>query len=558
MKNDINRKNELNLIIQKYLEDKHVTNDKNDGITKYFCSFLLLKKTENHKNISSFLLAYSDVLKLKRIPFFSLNILVNLYEKWSRNAKILFEIKLMSQLLKFDLSENFWSMIIRLSGSNLNPKESQKPQLVLLACMINNKVLNEDDLNTNFSIIQSLLALNVPLEDITLLKKNLKGNTENVYWILFHHIRCMKDRHVPAFEISRMLTMHFKSIIKLSESKSDYIAFVDILYDNLPSNFMTKLYYHEVEYLHFIFKNCPILFNEWAPEIPEKLKISDLVKALFTTFIIPPVILRNFDTNKMNIVEKEWFAHILKGNNIIHAENLPVVFTRKAAHLFRTLDDENMSVTQAIIYCSVEALVNDHFYSRQVVLGIRNELDAAYWVKTMSILHQNGLSSRFVVEVMDYIENKVFIEGENIEVKRKKVSNLLNDVRAWHRRVNEQKILKDARKNLPDKGIEDHIIEYEGSTFEIAQIKKVLDLYYEGQTLNHCVYTYKNSCFSGRSVIFSLRLIEDEELKTPLITIEIRGKQIVQARGNYNRTPSETEKKIIILWAKEKGLKYVA
>jgi hypothetical protein len=558
MNNDINRKIELNLLIQNYLQNNHSTNDKNDGVSKYFSSFILLKKTENQKKISSFLIAYSDIIKLKRIPFFSLNILVNLYDKWSRNAKIISEIKLMSQLLKFDLSENFWSMIIRLSGSNLNPKESQKSQIVLLACMINNKVLNGDDLNTNFSIIQSLLALNVPLEDIPILKKNLKGHQENVYWILFHHIRCMKDRHVPAFEISRMLTKHFKSIINQSESKSDYISFVDILYDNLPSNFMSRLYYHEVEYLHFIYKNCPILFNEWAPEIPEKIKISELIEALFSTFIVPRVFLRNFYTNKLNIVEKDWFAHILKGHNIIHAENLPIVFTRKAAHILRTFHNENMSVTQAIIYCSVEALVNDHFYSRQVVLGIRNELEAAYWVKTMGILYQNGLSSRFVIEVMDYIENKVFIEGENLDLKRKKVTNLLADVRDWHRRINEQKILKDARKNLPDKGIEDHIIEYEGSTFEITQIKKVLDLYYEGQTLNHCVYTYKNSCFSGRSVIFSLRLFVDEELKTPLITIEIRGKQIVQTRGNYNRLPTENEKKIIQLWAKEKGLKYVA
>lgn len=558
MKKDINRKNELNLIIQKYLEDKHITNDKNDGISKYFNSFLLLKKTENYNKISSFLLAYSDVLKLKRIPFFSLNILVNLYEKWSRNAKILFEIKLMSQLLKFDLSENFWSMIIRLSGSNLNPKESQKPQLVLLACLINNKVLNEDDLNTNFSIIQSLLALNVPIDDIPLLKKNLKGYPENVYWILFHHLRRMKEKNVPAFEISQMLSKHFKSIVKLNESKSEYIVFADVLYEKLSSNFMSRLYYHEIEHLHYIYKNCPILFNEWAPEIPEKLKISELIEALFSTFIVPPIFLRNFYTNKLNIVEKDWFAHILKGHNIIHAENLPIVFTRKAAHILRTLQDENMSATQAIIYCSVEALVNDNFYSRQVVLGIRNELEAAYWVKTMGILYQNGLSSRFVIEVMDYIENKVFIEGENLDLKRKKVTNLLADVRDWHRHINEQKILKDSRKNLPDKGIEDHTIEYDGSTFEIMQIKKVLDLYYEGQTLNHCVYTYKNSCFSGRSVIFSLRLIEDEELKTPLITIEIRGKQIVQTRGNYNRLPTETEKKIIQLWAKEKGLKYVA
>jgi len=111
---------------------------------------------------------------------------------------------------------------------------------------------------------------------------------------------------------------------------------------------------------------------------------------------------------------------------------------------------------------------------------------------------------------------------------------------------------------MPDAGIDDLKVEMLGTEYEISQIRKVIDLYLEGIELQHCVFTYKAHCFSGRCYIFSLKAIEEEEQKKPLITIEIRGKKIVQAKGKHNRQPNDLEKDIIRIWAKERALYFAA
>ena len=176
----------------------------------------------------------------------------------------------------------------------------------------------------------------------------------------------------------------------------------------------------------------------------------------------------------------------------------------------------------------------------------------------MAILHKNGLSSRYVTEVMDYIGHKVFVERVQLDIKHKKISNLLTDINHWHRQLNEASLQKKLNRRLPDAGIEDRKIEFNGYEYEIAQIRKMIDLYEEGKELHHCVYTYAGRCMQRRSFIFSLRFIGHEEAKTPLITIELRGKQIVQAKGKYNRKPTDIERELIQIWAKEMELRVVA
>ncbi|MFN5785765.1 MAG: PcfJ domain-containing protein, partial [Flavobacteriia bacterium] len=216
------------------------------------------------------------------------------------------------------------------------------------------------------------------------------------------------------------------------------------------------------------------------------------------------------------------------------------------------------SVTRAIVYSGIEAQVNDGHFSRIVVNAIHDLTQSEFWIKTMAILHKNGLQNQHVTEVMDYIGHKVFVERVQVDIKHKKISNLLIDVQAWHREINQASEKRKLNRRLPDAGIEDQRIELLGSEYEITQIRKMLDLYEEGREMHHCVYTYAGRCMNRSSYIFSLRLVEDEEFRTPLITIELRGNQVVQAKGKYNRQPNDLEKNIIKLWADEKKLRVVA
>jgi hypothetical protein len=134
----------------------------------------------------------------------------------------------------------------------------------------------------------------------------------------------------------------------------------------------------------------------------------------------------------------------------------------------------------------------------------------------------------------------------------------MNDVSNWHEQLNLETLRRMPRSTLPDAGIKDCLIEFEGAKYEVSQIRKAIDLYLEGQYLRHCVYTYKAYCNQQKCSIFSLKKRAENEAKIHLITLEIRGKHIVQAKGKFNRLPNENERTVIHLWANEKALKFIA
>lgn len=559
MKTAMIRKTELSLLIQRHTNSNCQDDRVSDGTIRYFDSFLLILRSEQNESVIRFLMAYLPLLKRKQIPFFSLNSFIKLYERWKNYPAIIRDLQFVAMQIKgFTLNEDFWSLIIRLSGANKENDDLQLSRLSLLTCMINLRVLEENDLCENTSILYAILNSNVRKKDFCKLKRNLQGENEHPYWNLFAHILLMKKNGASALEINQMIRMHHDSLSRDVLFTKENKAFIDVLYRKLPPYFMTSLYNHQIEKLRFIYQHNPSLFEEWQPEIDDKLNFYTLVKSLFREFIVSDMFIGSFSRGDMSTLEQQWFIHVLKGNNLVKAEGLPFALTKMAAHVFRCMGSYDMSVTQAIIFSGLQAQINDEFYSRAVVNSIRDFREVSFWIKTMAILHANGLPTRNVTEVMDYIGHKVFIEGGQLDIKRKKIANLLNDVHYWHRELNEESLKKKLNRRLPDAGIDNHKMEFLGAEYEITQIRKAIDLYNEGKELHHCVYTYKVHCLKRQCYIFSLKLIKEDEEKTPLITIEMRGNKVVQAKGKYNRQPNDTERKLIQLWASEKDLRVVA
>lgn len=78
------------------------------------------------------------------------------------------------------------------------------------------------------------------------------------------------------------------------------------------------------------------------------------------------------------------------------------------------------------------------------------------------------------------------------------------------------------------------------------------DLRTEGNVLSHCVSSYANKVRKGISTILFLREKADPE--HPLVTVEIKGGKIVQARGKMNFPPKQEEKEAIRRFAKKFNL----
>jgi hypothetical protein len=95
-------------------------------------------------------------------------------------------------------------------------------------------------------------------------------------------------------------------------------------------------------------------------------------------------------------------------------------------------------------------------------------------------------------------------------------------------------------------------LEYKTKEYSIILPKESNDLIKEGDSLSHCVASYINDVADGLCKILFMR--KTDEIEKSLITIEVRGNKIMQAKGVSNRKPKENEDIFIKQWASTKGL----
>lgn len=76
--------------------------------------------------------------------------------------------------------------------------------------------------------------------------------------------------------------------------------------------------------------------------------------------------------------------------------------------------------------------------------------------------------------------------------------------------------------------------------------EKIQDIKDEAVQQSNCVASYISSVLSHQCHIMFMR--ETKHPEQSLITLEIKNNKIVQARGRYNRMPTETEREVINSW----------
>lgn len=96
----------------------------------------------------------------------------------------------------------------------------------------------------------------------------------------------------------------------------------------------------------------------------------------------------------------------------------------------------------------------------------------------------------------------------------------------------------------------DKNLEYKNNDYMITCPKKPKELQDEGVNLNHCVASYIDNVIDKKTKILFLR----KEKGKSLVTIELKNKNIVQARGKFNRFITDNEKKFLEKYANNKKL----
>lgn len=93
---------------------------------------------------------------------------------------------------------------------------------------------------------------------------------------------------------------------------------------------------------------------------------------------------------------------------------------------------------------------------------------------------------------------------------------------------------------------------YKNKKYRIITPQEPSDVIKEGKSMANCVASYIDDIIKEKCKIYFMR--DAENLDKSLVTIEVRGDRVVQAKAFANRHVDENQKQFISEWAKNKQL----
>ncbi|QVW28828.1 putative PcfJ protein [Bacillus phage SWEP1] len=158
--------------------------------------------------------------------------------------------------------------------------------------------------------------------------------------------------------------------------------------------------------------------------------------------------------------------------------------------------------------------------------------------------------SEAVGQYKDYYETSLLLGHEDFD-KYPRSLKLCHDITSRNFKLVEDDVTKkmfEEQKEYFQK------FETKMRGYSVLVPKEMKDIATEGNAQHHCVASYAPKVAKGDTIIVFLR--SNEELDKPLVTVEIRGNKIVQARGFGNRVATADEKQALTRFAKKHELEY--
>lgn len=201
--------------------------------------------------------------------------------------------------------------------------------------------------------------------------------------------------------------------------------------------------------------------------------------------------------------------------------------------------------------------LNEFFRNRISIADIINDYN--FWIELLSFFKKNELLIQYtqVGPILDYFINRRYQRGYtiNFQINGRSLNRILNDMEQWHLNLHQENNVNGKNNKIwTGHLISNFNTTLNGISYSIIQLKSDEELFTEGKMMNHCVYSYRNSCYKGSCSIWSLRRDEINGVKTRLATIEVQNNNIIQVRRNNNILPGKLEEIIINEWSEKAGL----
>ncbi|MBM4062293.1 MAG: hypothetical protein FJ265_14525 [Planctomycetes bacterium] len=308
----------------------------------------------------------------------------------------------------------------------------------------------------------------------------------------------------------------------------------------------------------------------------EERALVSLVEHLFARYPAPPFLHAAWlATDDRAPRHRRWYLHVVQGNNLRTAPDLPLALSKRMAHECQ-FAPARLSVLQALRYGQVRGLgggdrlalalaatrlgwdfAHDDFWRTVILFCVRFGLDEPAFVRAVvDFLHEQRHGVR------DFLGDDGRIVAAppvqpHLSMHGRTPASLHKQVDGWHRQLGRGRT-DDGRVTWPSSGLQGYCVVTEPNrpgecTWRVRELCSALELRHESARMRHCVYCYAADCLRGRSHIFTMTRVWGEKVET-MATIEVRGRAVVQACGFANGRLSAAAQEHLRRWAQQAGL----
>ena len=305
--------------------------------------------------------------------------------------------------------------------------------------------------------------------------------------------------------------------------------------------------------------------STWRPSGKSQDRLfRSLAEHVLARYRMPPFLWSAFMADVDAPVLARVAMHVGAGGSLYEAVKsglMPVPLTRSMCHDLLSRGGEARFL-DAVRRVQVKALGGDARLFRVWIATragrrLHTRVGEAFWQTVLAWFSQNPmLPQAEVAPLVDYIEHRR-AEVPDFSVKGRSVLAMMREMQQWHGQLAKEKAA--SRRTFTSSGLQPMNIDRSRRdvrghrVIEIWRVREILDskaLADEGRAMSHCVFSYARRIESGECSIWALTF-EDNTGHWRRLTIEVRPslRQIVQARGRFNRLPEPRDLLALEAWA---------
>jgi hypothetical protein len=317
----------------------------------------------------------------------------------------------------------------------------------------------------------------------------------------------------------------------------------------------------------------------WLPSGHSQWQLfRSLLDHLFAQFPLPGFMTRVWLAERHESWEMELYFHLARGRGVrqFGMSPYPWRLTKSGARFFMQVPDD-LQPAMAFRWAQIQSLGGDIRLARSLLRTVlaAPTADEAFWETVIRFLIENWpLPGGEAESIVHFIQQQRFEPAERVWGRGAGTQPLQPDfglagwslsamrrhMANWQAELASRitaRFCVEQRPGWEPTTIQPLEFNDGAATWSICELLTASELRVEGGIMRHCVGSYVSACRSRRTSIWSMRVDRGQTQRREL-TIEVvpETKTIRQANGKFNAPPSSVASRLLLLWAKQAGLKF--